>query len=453
MKKFDGLHHLWRPYTHRRMSIDRSVLLTSVVQLPSVLLGFVSGICITRMLQDAGRGYYTVLQADVVLLTLLVSFNLGAGVLYFLARDESGRDRLIGLACTVTLVIGTLIALSLLVVRSFGMPANPLFPSGVDGFPFVAYVAGTVFFSLTNSLFHSVFAGLRLFRVVNQMTLVTAISTAIVFGGMFVWSKGEGGKDGLWNVLVASFVLLVGLNLLWLVYYLVHVRVRPVLFRGGALLKPVLAFVLVGYLANLLNLLNYRFDVWYVLEVRGAGELGLYAVAVGVAQFFFQVPEPIARVLQPHLIGGFDKPMLDKFRLYARLSSTVVLAGALVMMALAEWLFPFLYGDVFAGSAKALRWLMPGILFACISKMMVLLVVRTGKVKYNALASGVGLVATIVMNMILVPKVGFVGAAIASSVAYLAILVVVLWVVFRRLGVPWDNYYLLMPADLVKLRG
>ena len=176
-------------------------------------------------------------------------------------------------------------------------------------------------------------------------------------------------------------------------------------------------------------------------------------MAVGVAQFFFQVPEPIARVLQPHLIGGFDKPMLDKFRLYARLSSTVVLAGALVMMALAEWLFPFLYGDVFAGSAKALRWLMPGILFACISKMMVLLVVRTGKVKYNALASGVGLVATIVMNMILVPKVGFVGAAIASSVAYLAILVVVLWVVFRRLGVPWDNYYLLMPADLVKLRG
>lgn len=433
------------------MSIDRSVLLTSVVQLPSVVLGFVSGICITRLLQDTGRGYYTVLQADVVLLTLLVSFNLGAGVLYFLARDERGRDRLIGLAFTLALVIGALIALALLAVRYFGMPPNPLFPVGVDGFPFVAYVAGTVFFSLTNALFHSIFAGLRLFRAVNQMTLISAISTALVFGGMLLSSDQEG--KALGNVLGASFALLVGLNVIWLIYYLVHVRIRPVFLGGGVLLKPMLAFALVGYLANLLNLLNYRFDVWYVLEIRGAGELGLYAVAVGVGQFFFQVPEPIARVLQPHLIGAFDQPMLEKFKLYARLSSTVVVIGAGVIVLLADRLFPFLYGDVFAGSARALRWLMPGILFSCITKMMVLLVVRTGKVKYNALASGIGLVATVVMNLILVPRVGFVGAAIASSVAYLVVLMVVLWVVFKRLGVPWGNYFLLMPSDIVKLRG
>lgn len=433
--------------------MDRSILLTFLVQLPSVVLGFVSGICITRLLQRVDRGYYTILQSNVALLTLLVSFNIGAGVLYFLAKDEHGHARIIGMTASMALFVGLLLAGGLTWVWYAGMPSNPLFPTGVDDFPFLAYVAATVFLGLTNSLFHSIFSGLRLFRVVNQMTLVSATMTAIVFGGLFLWLHDNAGKDNLRVVLVASLAVLLVLNLLWLVYYMVHVRIRPVLFNGEGLLRSMLAFVLVGYLANVLNFLNYRFDVWYVQEIWGAGELGVYAVAVGVAQFFFQVPDPITRVLQPHLIGHFDQSMLERFRLYARLNFTLVLIAGAFMMLVSGWLFPFLYGEAFAGSATAMCWLMPGILFACTSKMMVLLVVRTGRVKYNAFASGLGLLATIAMNILLVPMLGIVGAAIASSIAYLVVLLVVLWVVFRRLGVPWGNYFLLMPGDIVKLKG
>lgn len=427
--------------------------MTALVQLPSVSLSFVSGVCITRLLKEAGRGYYTLLQADVVLFTLLVSLNVGTGALYFLAKDEHGKERVISLMFSFMMVIALVLTGALASVKIWGMPVNPLFPEGVNGPPYVAYVAVTVFLSILNSLFHSLFTGLRMFRVVNQMTLLTAVLAVVVFGSLFLLSDGAGREADLIRVLVASVLILLCLNAVWMVYYGLYIRVRPVLSRGGALLKPLLTFVLVGFLATLLNMLNYRFDVWFVQEVRGVGELGLYAVAVGVAQFFFQVPEPIARVLQPHLIGGFDGPMLDKFRLYARLSTTLVLLGGGVLVVISEWLFPFLYGEAFGPSALAMRWLMPGILFACISKMMVLLVVRTGRMKYTVLASGVGLVVTIAMNFLLVPVFGIVGAAIASSLAYLVVLLLVLWVVFKRLGVPWGNYYLLMPGDIARLRS
>ncbi len=433
------------------MSINKSIFYTTAVQLPSVALGFGTGICITRLLQDVGRGYYTVLQSDVVLLSLLISFNLGAGLLFFLAKEGVDKKRSIGIAASAMLIIGVLLASLLAYAWYYGLPANPLLPEGIDGFYYVAYLVGTLFFSLSHSFFNAIFLGLRLFRIANQMTLISAILMAAVFGTLFFWLRSSPGAGNLPMVLLCSFLILLVLNALWLVYYMVHVRVRPVLFTGGELLRPLASFVFIGYVANLLNQLNYRFDIWYLQDVRGAGELGLYAVAVGVAQFFFQVPEPLSRVLQPHLIGQFDDEMLGRFRLYARLSFTLVLVGGTVFMFLAGWMFSFLYGDAFARSALAFRWLMPGILFACASKMMALLVVRTGKVGYNALASGVGLVFTVLLNVFLVPKYGLVGAAIASTAAYLAVLLVVLWAVFRRLGVPWGNYYILMPGDLGRL--
>jgi O-antigen/teichoic acid export membrane protein len=382
----------------------------------------------------------------------LVSFNIGSGVLFFLAKGDADKGRFIGIATSAVIVIGLSLALFLVWAWYVGVPVNPLFPAGINGFPFIAYVIGTVFFGLTHSLFHSIFSGLREFRVVNQMALISAAVMAVVFGGLFLVLHGDVGSDNLMIVLVASFFILLFLNALWAMYYVVVIKIRPVLFRGRALLKPLLSFILIGYLANLLNLLNYRFDVWYVQELLGAGELGIYAVAVGVAQFFFQVPDPISRVLQPHLIGQFDQRMLDKFRLFARLSFTLVLIGGAFIMLISNWLFPFLYGEAFTDSSIALRWLMPGILFACASKMMALLVIRTGKVGYNAIASGVGLAFTISMNIIFVPRFGIVGAAIASSIAYFAVLLVVLWFVFRRLNVPFGNYFILLPGDLSRLR-
>lgn len=435
------------------MSIKRSVFFTSAVQLPNVVLGFGTGVCITRLLEEVGRGYYTVLQSDVVLFSLIVSFNLGSGLLFFLAKGDIERKLVIGIAASFMLIIGGLLSLILGLAWLHGIPANPFLPYEINDFFYILYLIATLFFSLTNGLFNAIFLGLRLFRIANQMTLISASFMAVVFGFLYIWLKDTPGVDNLVIVLQASLATLILLNGIWVVYYVKHVKVVPVLFKGGALLMPLSSFVLLGYLANLLNQLNYRFDIWYLQDVKGAGELGLYAVAVGVAQFFFQVPDPLARVLQPHLIGQFDQAMLEKFRLYARLSFTLVLGGGSVFMVLSGWLFPFVYGEKFSGAVIAFRWLMPGILFACGSKMMALLIIRTGKVGFNALASGFGLLFTIALNLLLVPRYGLVGAAIASSGAYLAVLLVVLWVVFRRLGVPWDNYYILMPKDIARLKS
>lgn len=436
---------------HSFGTVNRSIFYTVAVQVPNVALGFLTGICITRLLEEAGRGQYALLNADLVLLALVMTMGLGQGLVYYLAKGEVAAREIIGIAATWALCMG--VGLGLVVIWAWfaGMPPNPLFPAGLNEAVPVTFVCAMVFLSVTGSLFTAVFQGLRLFRAVNQVTLFSALVLFVSFGLVYLLRRQQAGPANLHWALCAAFVGALLVDLAWLRQYLAHIRARPVLFTGGAWLRPLLSLSMLGYGANLINQLNYRLDIWFVEGYRGAEELGLYAVAVGVAQFFFLVPDPIAQVLQPTLIHRDDLGVLDKFRLFARLNFTLVLIGGAVLSLLAGWFFPFVYGKGFQPSATAFRILMPGILFACTSKMMVLCVIRSGKLGYNILASGIGLVFTIALNLLLVPRYGLNGAALASTVAYGVVMLVVMAVVFLRFKLPLGNYFLLTPSDIFAL--
>lgn len=431
------------------MSIKRSVVFSFVSQVPAVVFSFASGVCITRLLQQEGRGVFTTLQADVAMLALFLSCGVPAFLVYFLAKGAHPKERVIGLAATIFTVLGLLVAAAMLLAGTGWLDAGRLLPPPAPFF-FVFFVGASLLLTLAQSFLAAIFLGEREFRTGNRMYVLTAAANLLAYGGLYWAATGQAG-DHVHAVLTVGLAVQAVLTAVWAWHYRAYVRVKPVLFGRSGLLGPALAFSAMGYLADVLNQLNYRLDIWILGDLRGMAELGTYAVAVGVAQFFFMVPEPITRVLQPHLVSDDQAGLLAQFRFWARLCITLVMLGGAVFVSGAELIFPLVYGEVFLASAVPFRLLMPGIVFACISKMLVLLVVRTGQVKYNALASGAGLLITVVLDLWLIPGYGAAGAAIASTMAYFTVMCVVMYVVFRRLGVPWGNYFVLMPADVGRL--
>lgn len=432
------------------MSIKRSVVFSFASQVPAVLFSFLAGVCITRLLQQDGRGVFTTLQADVAMLALLLSFGMPAVLIYFLAKGEHPDRKVIGLAASLFVVLALVVVIALATAALGYLDLSRLLPPSSTGF-YGFFVGASLLMSLLQSFLGSTFLGLREFRVGNRMYVVSALANFLAYGGLF-WAYHNRPEDHVDLVLTAGLLVQFGLTGAWVWHYAAYVGVRPLLFRGGSMVRPALAFSAMGYLADLINQLNYRLDIWILGDLRGMAELGTYAVAVGVAQFFFMVPEPIARVLQPHLVSNDQTDLMGHFRFYSRLCITLVLIGGALFVVAADGIFPLVYGGAFAESALYFRLLMPGIIFACVSKMLVLLVVRTGRLKYNVLASGAGLVITLGLDLLLIPEHGAAGASIASSVAYFTVMCVVAVVVFRWLRVPWGNYFLLMPSDLKRLR-
>jgi Na+-driven multidrug efflux pump len=95
---------------------------------------------------------------------------------------------------------------------------------------------------------------------------------------------------------------------------------------------------------------------------------------------------------------------------------------------------------------------LPGIVFNGAAKLLSQLVVQGGGQRFNLFGSAIAAVATIGLDLLLIPRFGIAGAAIASTVAYLLVLLIILITIRYRLGIPVHDLFLLLPKDIRHLR-
>ncbi len=88
------------------------------------------------------------------------------------------------------------------------------------------------------------------------------------------------------------------------------------------------------------------------------------------------------------------------------------------MSLLTRWLIPLFYGQAFASAIPAAQWLLPGMLALTIVKTLSVVVSGLGRPEYMTYGILVGLLGTTVLDFLLIPHFGIIGAAWASSLAY-----------------------------------
>lgn len=432
--------------------MKRGILYTFLTQVPTLLLYFVSSTMMTRLLGDAGRGEYALLNNQVVLLSLLMSLNLGLGITYFTAKTSNDLRRSVGTAATLLLLTALVLPPLLWAFSNSTTMTTLLMPDHRAGWPYWAFVYLSIMLGLVSGAIGAVMLGLKKFRVLNGMTILNAVLSAMAFGALYLLRDRIGHRDMLPTVLALTLAVLIMQTAVWTFQYAVHVRMLPLPVWSWPLIRPILAFSMIGYFSNLINLVNYRFDVWVVDQYHGVAALGLYAVAVGMGQLLFYVPDPFARVVQPYLFGQVNDEMLSRYKAVARLNFTSLLILGLMMAILAPWVLPMLFGEVFSGSVLPLQLLLPGILFSGATKILAQLVVQQGRQYFNLLATAVGAIFTIGLDLLLIPAWGIEGAALASTLSYLTILTVILLVIRYHTGIPIHDMFLLRISDYQLLR-
>jgi O-antigen/teichoic acid export membrane protein len=434
------------------MSLKRGIFFTLLTQAPTLILFFAASTFMTRILGDEGRGAYTLLNNLVILLSVLLWLNLGAGLTYFTSRSGKAEHDVIGTAATMLLLVLIVLPVILFAIRGSASLNRIFWPGSAEHWGYYGFVVASVFLSILQSTVTAILLGLKQFRILNIMAVSNAVLSASGFLLLFLFIQDRGTVSTLPWVLGAQFAILLLLTLGWCVVYSLYVRIIPRPIMQWEKLKPILFFSGVGYLSIVLNLINYRFDVWVVDKYNGTAALGLYAVAVGLGQLLFNVSEPFSRVVQPFLYGQKREEMMDRYRMIARVNFTVTAALALFIGIVAPIVVPLLFGATFAGSVAALRLLLPGIVFSSATKFLAGLVVQRGYQKFNLYATMVGAIITIVLDLLLIPIWGILGAAIASTLSYLAILIVVLTTIENKIGLSTRDLFFITFSDVQQLR-
>src|SRR5207249_4589689 len=113
----------------------------------------------------------------------------------------------------------------------------------------------------------------------------------------------------------------------------------------------------------------------------------------------------------------------------SRVMGMLAAIAALLLDLLAPWVVVLFFGSDFAHSKWAVWLLMPGIVTFSVARVVSMYLLGRNQLKIDLLASFVGFVVTLALDLLLIPPFGFRGAAVASSIAYTCTMMVdILWV-------------------------
>lgn len=98
-----------------------------------------------------------------------------------------------------------------------------------------------------------------------------------------------------------------------------------------------------------------------------------------------------------------------------------------MLVAAAGAVIPAVYGSEFEPAVVPAQIILLGLTLDGLGGVITGFLYGTGRPGSNSLAMGVGLAVTIALDLVLIPRYGATGAAVASAVAYLASTLALVW--------------------------
>jgi O-antigen/teichoic acid export membrane protein len=198
---------------------------------------------------------------------------------------------------------------------------------------------------------------------------------------------------------------------------------------SGWMFKKSLGFGAQISLTTFAGFLIYRIDQGMLAYMVPAGQLGLYVVAVSLAEQLRLLPNSIATAFLPRLandLANRQSQVPAVFR-YATIISTV---SMLLVAIIGSPAILIIFGKDYYAMLPSFLLLLPGIAALGGASILAGDLASRQKPKYGILISCVILVATVVLNLALIPFIGIAGAALVSSISYIA--ACILWLICYR---------------------
>ena len=374
-----------------------------------LVLSFATNVLIARWLGPEGKGVLTLIFLIPALSTQLFNFGLHQSCIYFLGKIPDKSKEIINNLTVFSLVVGVMSGLLYFFLCDYIC----------SWFNLVEF-RGTVIISaflfpifLFSESFQNILLGLKLFKQLNIVRLIDA-SVFFIFTAIFLLMLKFQILGGvLAKIIGASFTIFV---ILWFLY---KSKRFPRIGVNYNLLKDNIVYGMKSQFGNILQIFTYRFDVFFVNFFLGAAGVGIYSVAYGVAELIWHVPNAIGKTLFPTVSHEGSNCSNEFIASVCRKTILLSIFAAIAMAISAGFIINLFYGNKFSSSVVPLLVLLPGIIAIAIHKVIIFSLMGKGYPHYMSYSGIISIVSTIVLDIILIPKFGISGAALASTLSYM----------------------------------
>ncbi|PCJ25701.1 MAG: hypothetical protein COA97_07425 [Flavobacteriales bacterium] len=423
--------------------LTRNILGTFSTQIPSLIISIVSGIFLTRLLGPAGKGIYGIFYLNIEIMVMVFTLGCEMGIIYYGSNKKISMGKLQGIAIIIPSIILPIISI---IILSFNL--DFLFPDNYDSLFYKLFLIGVFSLRLINGLFITFLNANKSFRFINRITLIISVFNLAAYFFLFYLNSNGIITVDVRIILGVNLLLLLINTLMWGYSFRKSIQFQPIF--NLSLKQDIYPFFLYIYpvwISMIINFLNYRFDSWFIFEFRGEKQLGLYLLAVNFAQFILFYSRIIGSVMMPYLSEDNNEQRRKYFTTYSRINFTSVVLIVIVLAFIGDWLLVTLYGEEFTNSGGPFKVLLVGMVFTAMSQLFSIMLFSKGKNNIALIANSVGLVATILLDVLLIPKYGIMGAAVATSISYFLLFIVLLYYLIIREKIKFSDLFIIKKTD------
>ena len=371
-------------------------------------VGLVVGIWLARYLGPEQYGVFSYALAFVSLFSTLGSLGLEDIAVRDIVRDPDCRDETLGTSLILTLTGGLFVFFAatgvIMVLRPDDSLAHWLVGVIALASVFQAFTVIEFWFNSQVQAKNIVFArnGAFLVCAVIKIVLILIKAPLIAFAWVYSFEMALCSAG-----LIAVYRL--KKNRLW--------QWRASVNRAKELLKDSWPLLLTG----IVTIVYMRIDQVMLGEMAGNEEVGIYSVAVRLAEIWMFIPMAIFWSVFPAIV---DARATSEDLMYGRLQQLYNLmvflayAIAIPVTLLADWLVSTLFGEAYARAGMMLAILIWANVFASLEIARSAFLSSMNWTRLLFVTVLLGGVINVLLNYLLIPDLGGYGAVIATLVAY-----------------------------------
>lgn len=384
----------------------RKFLATYLNQVLRLLLVTGSNIIIARYLGPAGKGVLSLIMGFLAIILMIGMFGIDEANVYFISSKKATHKNVITNALFHALFVSCIyIIVCLLFMKWF--ITNPL--KGID-IKYFYIIIMLIPFYFINQHFRSILLGHRAIYKYNILIITQFI---VLFLAHMIFIPIMSLSGGVLAIIISTFTLTLLGPVLLRKYELPGTSIDFFLIKKSYL------FGIKSQLGIIFSFLNQRLDIFIVNFFLNPYQVGIYAIAVAVAELPWHLPAAAATVLFPW-IANKKKDDAAKFTAYILRNILFFTSVIIIILALfGKFVITVLFGTAFQESVVLMYVLLPGILALGITRILGGHFQGSGRPELGTLMVAFSFVETIVLDIILIPRIGILGAAIASSIAYI----------------------------------
>jgi O-antigen/teichoic acid export membrane protein len=371
----------------------------------SLVCGLLLSVLLTRELGPEGFGLFTSLLVIPIIVVSITNMGVRGASIYLIGRKKYNEREII----STILFLLALSSITGIVISYF---AYMFYDDPKFTMPLIGFVLVVIPFRLGIIYIEGIFIGkdeirqaTRLYWPINLINLALA---AILVWGMKYDVTGAVLATLLANVAVSVYAF----NRLLRIY-------KPSFYINKHVLKELFLMGILFSASFFIIQLNYRVDIVLLEKLKGLEEVGLYSLGVNIGEQLWQIPLAISVILFSRT-ANLDNPseMTATTVSLARISLIIAVLVSALMVVVAPWIIPVVFGEDFAGSVLLLQVVLPGIIIMVIFRVLSGQLAGMGKPQLAIYIFVPALVLNIALNFLLIPRYDGLGAAIATNISY-----------------------------------